>query len=89
MVAINSNNLDPTDVPPPDVLQWCENLVRMLADGGVWGIPRSGTVFRVDKQRQRLICTSLGPDEDDSDFHATRHVFGFIGWDVLMETDDG
>lgn len=82
MVAINSNNIDPRDVPPPEVLAWCENLVRVTAHNGVWGIPRSGTVFRIDQHKKQLVLVSPGFD-DYSDFEATKHTFSFIGWGVV------
>jgi hypothetical protein len=81
MVALNSNN-----VPPEHILEWCRNLVRTLHDGGVWGIPRSQTVFRVDKQQQRLVLISAGSD-NDADFFATQEVFAHIGWDVVKNDD--
>jgi hypothetical protein len=89
MVAINSNNIDPDDLPPPtpEIIEWCTELVRVIKDGGVWGIPRSGTTFRVDQKNKRLICIRLG-FSDDSDFLATKHNFAFIGWDVVMEHED-
>lgn len=33
-------------------VNWCRQMVDMLNDGGVWGIPRSGLIF-----------TKTGPDE--------------------------
>jgi hypothetical protein len=66
---------------PEHVLDWCRNLVAALRDGGVWGIPRSGIVFRVDKKNQQLILTTGEPD--DEDFLATKRVFKQIGWRVI------
>jgi hypothetical protein len=88
MVALNSNNLNPEDIPPPHVLAWCENLVRIMADGATWGIPRSGTTFRIDKPNKRLVLVIAGQD-DNADFYATKHTFSFIGWDVIKEKNDG
>lgn len=79
MVALNSNN-----APPEHVLAWCRNLVDMTAHDGVWGIPRSGTAFRIDKKNKRLVLVVPGLD-GDADFHATKHVFSFIGWDVVRD----
>lgn len=67
--------------PPEHVLEWCRNLVRVLSDGGVWGIPRSQIVFRVDKQARKLIL--IVGDADDDDFIATKKVFKHIGWTVV------
>ena len=80
MVAFHN----PVEKPPEPVLEWCRELVRAMKDGGVWGIPRSGTVFQIDQKNKRLICRSLGPDGDDGDFLATQHVFSYIDWDVVM-----
>lgn len=81
MVSLNSNN-----VPPEHVLEWCRNLVRAAAQDAAWGIPRSGTLFRIDKTNKRLILVIPGFDDGD-DFRATQHVFSFIGWDVITQED--
>ena len=72
----NDNDLNPKD------LEWCRHLVRALKDGGTWGIPRSGTVFKVDKQNKQLICVLDGTD-DGGDFDATKKHFEAIGWTVV------
>lgn len=81
MVALNSNN-----VPPEHVLAWCRQLVRVLRDGGVWGIPRSNIAFRVDQKNKQLVLT-VG-DASDDDFKATKHVFSFIGWSVVAKDEN-
>lgn len=75
------------DREPEDVLNWCRNLVRVLQHGAVWGIPRSGVVFKIDKHKKCLIL-KVG-QEIDPDFIATRRVFAQIGWDVLTEAEYG
>lgn len=86
MVSIN-NNFE-LDHPSDDVLEFCKNIVRVIADGGVWGIPRSNTIFRLDHKNKRLVLINAGND-DDSDFLATQRVFKHIGWDVVEEEDHG
>lgn len=81
MVALNSNN-----VPPEHILAWCRQHVAMIHDGGVWGIPRSGLIFRVDHRRKKLVLTA--GDKTNEDFAATRHVFSHIGWDVVTEDEN-
>lgn len=76
----NDDN-DDGEKPPEHVLEWCRNLIRVLQDGGVWGIPRSQIVFRVDKGAQKLILV-IG-ETDDPDFIATKKVFKHIGWSVV------
>lgn len=81
MVSLNNHG-----IPPKHVLNWCRQHVRVMADGAVWGIPRSGTTFRIDKLKKRLILILPGFDDGD-DFRATKHVFSFIGWDVITQED--
>ncbi|NDD52328.1 hypothetical protein EBZ39_00350 [bacterium] len=78
MVSLNSGE-------PESTLNWCRNLVETIRDGGVWGIPRSGVIFKIDKKKKCLILT-LG-SEYNPDFIATRRVFAQIGWDVLTEAE--
>jgi hypothetical protein len=85
MVAFNSQ-FKPAERPPEHILEWCRNHMRIIHDGGVWGIPRSGTTFKVDKTNKRLIEIIPGHD-DGADFNATKHVFSFIGWDVITEKE--
>lgn len=82
MVALN-NGFE-LDHPAPEVLEWCQNIVRIIADGGVWGIPRSHTIFRVEHKTKRLVLIAPGED-DDADFEATKKVFKHIGWDVVKD----
>ena len=73
---------------PEHILQWCRNLTQTLKDGGVWGIPRSGIAFKIDKKNQRLILVT--GTETDEDYIATKRVFAQIGWTVITkETLDG
>lgn len=84
MVAFAPN--DDNDRPPEHILEWCRNLVRIMHDGAVWGIPRSGTTFRIDKKNQQLVLVIAGED-DGADFIATKHVFAYIGWEVVKESE--
>lgn len=76
-----SGGEDDLENPPQHVIDWCQNLVNMLADGAIWGIPRSQIVFRVDKSARKLILT-IG-ETSDPDFIATQKVFKHIGWTVV------
>lgn len=67
--------------PTEAVLNWCRNLVDTIADGGIWGIPRSQIVFRIDRPAKKLILI-IG-ENDDPDFIATKQVFRHIGWTVV------
>jgi hypothetical protein len=80
MVALNVDYNE----PPAHILEWCRNCVRIIADGGIWGIPRSGTIFRVDHQNKKLVLVTPGND-DDGDYNATKEVFKYIGWTVVKD----
>jgi hypothetical protein len=82
MVALN-NNFE-LDNPSESVLMWCRSLVAAAAQDAVWGIPRSGTTFRIDKKNKTLVLIVPGLDDGD-DFRATKRVFGHIGWDVIED----
>ena len=82
MVALN-NGFE-LEHPPEDVLEWCRNIVGIISEGGIWGIPRSNTVFRVEHKNKRLVLVIPG-DDDGKDFQATKKVFKHIGWDVVKE----
>lgn len=79
------NSTSDDDEITPEILNWCRNLVATLRHGGTWGIPRSGVVFKIDKERKRLVMT-LG-NESDEDFISTKRVFAKIGWDVVTEKE--
>jgi hypothetical protein len=79
MVALNTKEEEAQE--PEHVLAWCRNLVRIMTDGGTWGIPRSGIVFQVDKKNKQLVMTVGEPDNED--FIATKRVFKQIGWGVI------
>jgi hypothetical protein len=66
---------------PQSTLDWCQQVVDMLKDGGVWAIPRSGVVFRIDKTARTL--TLVSGDADDPDVAETGRVFSCIGWEVI------
>ena len=65
-----------------DIIEWCTQIVRTIKDGGIWAIPRSQTVFRVDHKRKQLVLVEAGID-DYADFEATKHWFKKIGWSVV------
>ena len=85
MVALNDNF--ELDNPSESVLDWCRGLVAAAAQDAVWGIPRSGTTFRIDKKNKTLVLVIPGFDDGD-DFRATQRVFQHIGWEVV-DNDNG
>jgi hypothetical protein len=84
VVTLNKNF--ELDHPDESVLNWCRGLVSAAAQDAVWGIPRSGTIFRIDKKNKTLVLTTPGFDDGD-DFRATKRVFKHIGWEVVDNDD--
>lgn len=80
----------------PNVV-WCANLFAMVKDGGAWGVPRSGLVFR--KRGETLVLVERMPHEvampitreqlaeqQQSDFDGTKEYFGAAGIEVKDES---
>lgn len=79
-----TDNLDQQHV------EWCRNLFRTMRDGGVWGIPRSGLMFK--RQADALVLVAQMPhdpampitreqliEQQESDYEGTREHFGAAG----------
>lgn len=78
----------------PAHVQWSENMFRSLADGGTWGIPRSGLMFQ--RRGEELLLTDRMPWEagmmysaaelarfQADDFEGVREHMGAAGITVL------
>lgn len=60
-------------------IQWTKQLFATLNDGGVWIVPRSGTMVRVDKKTQTATLTSVHPDP------SITRVLTAMGWKVVQK----
>jgi len=58
-------------------VEWTRDLFESLHDGGVWVVPRSGTIVQVFKSERRVIITN-GPFPDTS----LGRVIKNMGWAV-------
>lgn len=80
----------------PAHLAWCRMHFDMLKEGGVWGIPRSGLMFRKEAGKLVLFAEmpwmpemegTITPEElreqQDEEFEANRRHFGAVGIDVI------
>ena len=81
--------------------QWCRNLFNSLTEGGVWGIPRSGLMFR--KQDGKLVLYERMPWmaemdgvisefglrlQQDRELDDNRRYFGEAGIEIIDETKE-
>lgn len=77
-------------------VEWCRKLFAQLRDGGSWGIPRSGLVFR--KHGDVLVLAARMPHDpampvtpeqlvaqQDADYEGTRRHFAEAGITVRSE----
>ena len=79
---MNQNNYDlNTDAGLENSKRWLSLALTRLTDNAIWGIPRSGTVVRIDKpNKTATIISQHLPDP------SIVRVFKAIGWSV-MELD--
>ena len=75
---MNQNNYD---LQTPEGMlnskRWLSSVLMTLGDNGIWGIPRSSTVVRIDKQNK--IATVVAQDLPDVSIEL---VFEALGWTV-------
>lgn len=58
-----------------NAVAWMTKHVSMMADGGTWLIPRSGSVVVIDKKNKQAVRTAgLLPEP------STQKVFETMGW---------
>jgi hypothetical protein len=65
--------------PTEEDIQWLQNNVNLLRDGGAIAYPSAGCIFRVDKGKKVLITVNRG---DEETWQRTVVVAGEIGWVV-------
>jgi hypothetical protein len=58
-------------------LSWTQGLLRRMADGGVWVIPRTGAVLRIDSHKE-LRASMYGMQEEPCVVDCMRA----LGWKV-------
>lgn len=84
----------------PAHVKWCQNLFRLMSEGGTWGIPRSGLTFQ--KRASELILIDRMPWQSgmelshsfweayqQDDFELQQTYFGQAGIPVRDETKKG
>lgn len=78
-------------------MQWCKSLMLNLAEGGTWGVPRSGLTYV--KRGNALVLKARGPSPDiaafpegewreyqDDDHATTKRVFEAAGFEIHDES---
>lgn len=81
--------MQPTNYDPltPEGLEnsklWLSHALTLLSDNGIWGIPRSSTVLRINKQKK--IATVIHQHSPDVSIEL---VFEALGWTVEYADSD-
>lgn len=83
----------------PDHVEWCRQQFRIIANGGSWGIPRSGLIFT--KRGKCLVLTAVMPhdpampitaaqlqEQQVSDYEGSVLHFGAAGIEVIDATGE-
>lgn len=71
-------------IPRPSDIEWQRRLINKLNDGGVWGIPENGTVYRINKVERTLTCIN-GPK--DSIFDKLTEVCRYLNYKTVYKTE--
>jgi hypothetical protein len=58
------------DKPNPHHVRWCKRLFDGLKDGAIWGVPRSGMIFR--RHGDKLVWEEQMPHMADMPISATQ-----------------
>ena len=59
-------------------IKWTQQMFDALKDGGAWGIPRSGTLVRINRE-EKIATITVGFAPDPS----IRRVIEAMGWTVI------
>ena len=61
-----------------NAVKWTQDMFNMMNDYGSWGIPRSGTLVRINK-KEKVATITIGFMPDPS----IRRVIEAMGWTVV------
>ena len=61
--------------------EWMEGFLPRFKEGGVWGIPRADSIYRIEGSRKTAVRIEGEGDK------ATEEVLAAIGWTVLTEPE--
>lgn len=81
---MNQNNYDITTTEGMlNSKRWLSSVLMTLGDNGIWGIPRSSTVIRIDKSKK--LATVIAQSSPDISIEL---VFEALGWTVEYADSD-
>ena len=73
--------------PSPYMLAWFSNLLRVMKDGALWGVPGSEQMYRIDKKNKTLILIE-GDPHDELHWHDKNiKTLAALGWKVKVASE--
>ena len=68
------------------MLAWFRNLLRVMKDGALWGVPDSKQMYRIDQKNKTLILIA-GDPHDELHWHDKNiKTLAALGWKVKVAT---
>lgn len=69
-------------LPSPEILAYFEKVIWALKPQAVWGMPRTGQVYKVDKDAKTFTLIQGDPHDPDHWHDKTRKTLAVLGWKV-------
>lgn len=60
--------------PTPADIEWQKRMIAILNNGGVWAVPRCGTIYQVDHDKKTMTITA---GEGEEAIHETIEAAGY------------
>ena len=74
----------PTWQPGPFVLAWFRNLLRVMKDGALWGMPGTQQMYRIDQKNKTLILIAGDPHDELHWHDKNTKTLAALGWKVKV-----
>ena len=72
--------------PTKTDIEWLANLIRVMRDGGEWGVPDSSSVIKFDKQRKVAVLLIGSPLHEVN--RRTTEILKLLGWTMEVQTKE-
>lgn len=82
-------------IEDPGHVEWCRRLWESMNEGAVWGIPRTGLIFKkLGPEAKLVLITRVDPGSpefralQEEDLEGTREHFAEFGVEVVWNESD-
>lgn len=71
--------------PSPYDIAWTTSLLASIKDGGMWGIPATGSTYRIDHQQKVLVLVVDPGTPESAEMHLMIGIVARkMGWTVQI-----